>query len=166
MEVIPQGVCHVRLKSTGHHYSWRKITTCVHNIIVGKLYVDHYGDMLITNHTTGDQALLNFKARGWGGRNEAEIVGSVFEGAASDNRAKLKISGRWNDRLTMRPADANDESAHPSILWKRHPLPENAAQNWNLTSFAMTLNEKFPGMEKDLPISDARLRPDQGAMER
>ncbi|KAG6461440.1 hypothetical protein O3G_MSEX012630 [Manduca sexta] len=31
--------------SSGNHYRWNKVTTTVHNIIVGKLWVDNHGDM-------------------------------------------------------------------------------------------------------------------------
>jgi hypothetical protein len=70
---LPQGVSHVNLKvSNNHwpkslpdtlkksangndkafveHYSWKKVTTCVNNLIVGTPWIDHYGDMIITNH--------------------------------------------------------------------------------------------------------------------
>lgn len=36
---------------------------------------------------------------------------------------------------------------------------------YNFTSFAMTLNELEPGMERLLPTTDCRLRPDIRAME-
>lgn len=36
---------------------------------------------------------------------------------------------------------------------------------YNFTSFAMTLNELEPGMERFLPPTDCRLRPDIKAME-
>lgn len=36
---------------------------------------------------------------------------------------------------------------------------------YNFTSFAMTLNELEPGMERQLPPTDCRLRPDIRAME-
>lgn len=32
----------------------------VHNIIVGKLWVDQYGEMDIVNHVTGDKCRLKF----------------------------------------------------------------------------------------------------------
>ena len=33
-------MCHVKFKSDGHHFSWRKPVTTIHNILVGSLYVD------------------------------------------------------------------------------------------------------------------------------
>ena len=33
-------MCHVKFKSDGHHFSWKKPITTIHNILVGSLYVD------------------------------------------------------------------------------------------------------------------------------
>ena len=40
-----------------------------------------------------------------------------------------------------------------------------SVQMYNFTSFAMTLNELEPDMERQLPPTDCRLRPDIRAME-
>lgn len=43
-----------------NHYTWRKVTTTVHNIIVGKLWVDQHGDMDIINHANSDKCHLKY----------------------------------------------------------------------------------------------------------
>ena len=45
---------------TGNHYTWRKVSTTVHNMIVGKLWLDNHGEMEIVNHHTGDKCCLKF----------------------------------------------------------------------------------------------------------
>ena len=40
LQVIPHGTAHLKFNRTGNHYSWKKVTTTVHNIIVGKLWID------------------------------------------------------------------------------------------------------------------------------
>src|SRR5439155_21033560 len=81
------------------HYSWKKVTTCVNNLIVGKPWIDHYGDMIITNHLTKDQCILTFKARGWRGRDAFEIRGIVKD---KDGKEIWEIAGRWNEILIAR----------------------------------------------------------------
>lgn len=44
----------------GNHYTWRKVTTTVHNIIVGKLWLDQHGDMDIINHKDGSKCKLTY----------------------------------------------------------------------------------------------------------
>ncbi|KAF9927719.1 hypothetical protein BGZ65_006642, partial [Modicella reniformis] len=120
-EVMPKGTSHVELKvpkafaegsqefsSDPHddnkfieHYSWKKVTTCVQNLIVGTPWIDNYGDMIITNHRTGEICKLTFKARGWRGKDAYEI-----RGFASDSKGKeiWEVAGRWNERLVARRA--------------------------------------------------------------
>ena len=85
----PLGVCHVRLPlgevdekgdQQFEHYSWKKVTTSVNNLIVGKLWIDHFGDMVIKNHRTGEEVTVTFKPKiqgswfGWGGGKKEEKV--------------------------------------------------------------------------------------------
>ncbi|KAF9951591.1 hypothetical protein BGZ72_006927 [Mortierella alpina] len=229
-EVMPKGTSHVELKvpkvfAEGsqelltdpdddtkfvEHYSWRKVTTCVQNLIVGTPWIDNYGDMIITNHRTGETCKLTFKARGWRGKDAYEI-----RGFALDARGKevWEVAGRWNERLVARRAgkgngddlgsdavaagavhvSADDhgeigrsgslgatlhEKARPSggsyagslspkqvlLLWKRDPVPSTPTP-FNLTPFAMTLNDCPEELKKHLCPTDSRLRPDQRAME-
>lgn len=56
------GIAHLVFKKSGNHYTWRKVTTTVHNIIVGKLWVDNHGEMDISNHRNGDKCHLKYSA--------------------------------------------------------------------------------------------------------
>lgn len=40
---VPAGAIHLEFHSSGNHYVWRKVTSTVHNIIVGKLWIDQVG---------------------------------------------------------------------------------------------------------------------------
>lgn len=55
-------MAHLVFKKSGNHYTWRKVNTTVHNIIVGKLWVDNHGEMDITNHKSGDKCHLKYSA--------------------------------------------------------------------------------------------------------
>jgi len=46
-QVNPLGGVYVQFVDSGRRYSWRKVTTTVNNIIVGKLWVDQHGEMEI-----------------------------------------------------------------------------------------------------------------------
>lgn len=39
----PRGHLNVMLPKHGEHYQWKRITTSIHNIILGTLYIDHHG---------------------------------------------------------------------------------------------------------------------------
>jgi hypothetical protein len=49
-------------------------------------------------------------------------------------------------------------------LWKRHPPPPDPTR-YNLTAFAIQLNELTPGLAGRVAPTDCRLRPDQHALE-
>jgi len=59
---VRSGIAHLLFASSNNHYTWRKVTTTVNNIIVGRLWVDNHGEMDIKNHTTGDNCHLKFFA--------------------------------------------------------------------------------------------------------
>lgn len=73
------------------HYSWKKVTTNVSNFIMGNPIIDHYGDLIVTNHRTGETSTLTFKPRGWRGGNAFEIKGNVKD---SGGNIVWDIAGR------------------------------------------------------------------------
>ena len=73
------GIAHLEFPKTGNHYTWRKVTTTVHNIIVGKLWVDNHGEMDITNHHNGDNCHLKYSQYSYFSREMPRQVGSVCE---------------------------------------------------------------------------------------
>ncbi|KAG7251210.1 hypothetical protein CRUP_034863, partial [Coryphaenoides rupestris] len=60
LSIMPLGTIHAIFEKGNHHYTWKKVTTTVHNIIVGKLWIDQSGEIDIVNHTTGDRCHLKF----------------------------------------------------------------------------------------------------------
>lgn len=68
---------------------------------MGNPQIDHYGDMEITNHRTGEKCILTFKPRGWKASNACEIKGNVYD--AKENVA-WELAGRWNGQLGKFPS--------------------------------------------------------------
>lgn len=60
LQVTPLDISHLQFEDSGYHFTWRKVTTTVHNIIVGKLWIDNHGEMTIVNHVTDDKCHLKF----------------------------------------------------------------------------------------------------------
>ena len=42
---MPTGSIQCLFEKSNNHYSWKKVTTTVHNIIVGKLWIDQVGSI-------------------------------------------------------------------------------------------------------------------------
>lgn len=72
------GIAHLVFKKSGNHYTWRKVTTTVHNIIVGKLWVDNHGEMDISNHRNGDKCHLKYSAYSYFSREIPRKVSTLM----------------------------------------------------------------------------------------
>lgn len=79
LSVTPIDITHLEFANSKHHYTWRKVTTTVHNIIVGKLWVDNHGEMKIVNHHTGDTCLLNLHPYSYFSRDVPRKVRLCFD---------------------------------------------------------------------------------------
>ncbi|KAI0808977.1 Oxysterol-binding protein-domain-containing protein [Irpex lacteus] len=154
------------------HYSWKKVTTNVSGFILGSPTIDHYGDMTVVNHRTGDKCVLTFKPRGWRGRDAYEISGYV---ADREGNITYEIAGRWNSQLVARAVGTGVGSLHPDVslnspqssefflLWRNSEKPPAP---FNLTPYAITLNDcPEDTLKPYLCPTDCRLRPDQRAFE-
>ena len=60
VKIQPTGLVHYKTKQNGHHYSWNKPHTTVHNLIFGQLWADHEGDVVVNSHQTGDKAVVTW----------------------------------------------------------------------------------------------------------
>ncbi|KAG2123665.1 Oxysterol-binding protein-domain-containing protein [Suillus cothurnatus] len=194
-EIRPTGVAHAELllpedwapdypKCTAagiqgkvvEHFSWKKVTTNVSGFILGSPTIDHYGDMIVTNHRTGDQCVLTFKPRGWRGKDAFEISGVVRD---ADGEVTHEVAGRWNSQLICRAVGTGSGFLHPDatvngpsspnytaeyiLLWRNSEKPTTP---FNLTPFAITLNDcPDKTLRPYLCPTDCRLRPDQRAFE-
>ncbi|VDO12517.1 unnamed protein product [Rodentolepis nana] len=171
LQIKVNGVCHLVFRKTGYHYTWTKIPLTVHNIIVGRLWIENSGEIDITNHTTGDKCHLTFKQYSY---FSSEVPRRVT-GAVTDRTGKVHgiINGTWDEFIEYAPVITDStgssnkhviETGPPIQLWRVSPLPPEAEKMYNFTQFAMQLNDK-PENEPNLCPTDSRLRPDQRLME-
>ena len=63
----------------GEAYTWTNVNCCVHNIIVGKLWMEQYGTMEVINHNTGHKAVLTFKPAGWASKDLHRVEGFIYD---------------------------------------------------------------------------------------
>ncbi|PSN47433.1 Oxysterol-binding protein 1 [Blattella germanica] len=168
LQVIPLGTAHLEFISTGNHYTWRKVTTTVHNIIVGKLWVDQHGDMDIVNHKDGVKCHLKYIPYSYFTRDvQRKVKGCVMD---RDGNVKWVVNGTWDNKIDI-AAVISTERASPdnpvfktgpyTCAWKRKLPPPESEKYYNFTELACQLNETEPGVAP----TDTRNRPDQRLME-
>ncbi|KAM6449509.1 oxysterol-binding protein-related protein 7 isoform 7-T11 [Liasis olivaceus] len=157
LEIIPVGTVNVQLPRFGDHYEWNKVTSCIHNILSGQRWIEHYGEVLIRNtrDSTYHCKLTFCKARYWGsGINEVQ-------GAIHSYNGKVihQLFGKWHEGLYCGVAPVG------KCLWKPNLMPRDQEKNYGFTQFALELNELTPELKRLLPSTDTRLRPDQRYLE-
>lgn len=147
----------------GEIFQWSKVTTTIYNLILGKLYCDHHGTMQICGNRQYS-CTLKFKEQSILDRNPRQVHGFVED----DTGEKVaKLCGKWDEHMYYTLGDRVSKTkdfSSASLLWKRKETPPNLTR-YNLTPFAITLNELTPGLQEKLPPTDSRLRPDQRHLE-
>nr|XP_033769945.1 oxysterol-binding protein-related protein 2 isoform X1 [Geotrypetes seraphini]XP_033769946.1 oxysterol-binding protein-related protein 2 isoform X1 [Geotrypetes seraphini]XP_033769948.1 oxysterol-binding protein-related protein 2 isoform X1 [Geotrypetes seraphini]XP_033769949.1 oxysterol-binding protein-related protein 2 isoform X1 [Geotrypetes seraphini]XP_033769950.1 oxysterol-binding protein-related protein 2 isoform X1 [Geotrypetes seraphini] len=96
VEAEPRGTITLELLKHNEAYTWTNPTCCVHNVIIGKLWIEQYGTVEIVNHSTGDKCVLNFKPCGLFGKELHRVEGYIQD----KNKKKLcVIYGKWTECL-------------------------------------------------------------------
>ncbi|XVF51699.1 hypothetical protein PTKIN_Ptkin04bG0205500 [Pterospermum kingtungense] len=164
IQLDPVGVLTLEFDD-GEIFQWSKVTTTIYNLILGKVYCDHHGLMHIRGNRQ-HSCKLKFKEQSILDRNPRQVHGFVEDLLG---KKVATLTGKWDDSMyyiigdgSGKPKDCSPSNA--SLLWKRDKPPTNLTR-YNLTSFAITLNELTPGLQEKLPPTDSRLRPDQCHLE-
>ncbi|XP_067915033.1 oxysterol-binding protein-related protein 3 isoform X1 [Heterodontus francisci] len=157
MEIVPVGTIHVTLPMFGDHYEWNKVTSCVHNILSGQRWLEHYGEILIKNANNSIcQCKLTFvKAKYWNS-SVNEVEGTIMD---QNGKAVHRLFGRWHEGIFC------GTSPSATCIWRPNAMPKDFEQYYGLTKFALGLNEPEPDEKSYLPRTDTRFRPDQRYLE-
>lgn len=102
VEAEPKGLITLELPKYNESYTWTNPTCCVHNIIVGQLWIEQYGNVEITNHRTGERCFLNFKPCGLFGKELHKVEGYILD---KSKKKLCSLYGKWTECLyTIEPA--------------------------------------------------------------
>ncbi|CAN6466928.1 unnamed protein product [Victoria cruziana] len=148
----------------GEVFQWSKVTTSIYNLILGKLYCDHYGAMRIQGNREYS-CKLKFKEQSIIDRNPHQVQGIVQD---RHGKTVATLFGKWDEGMHYVKGDCSgknkDALSGAHLLWRRNK-PTKFPTRYNLTRFAITTNELTPGLKEKLPPTDSRLRPDQRCLE-
>ncbi|XP_078397293.1 oxysterol-binding protein-related protein 1 isoform X2 [Cetorhinus maximus] len=96
VEAEPKGIMTLELFKHNEAYTWTNPTCCVHNIIVGQLWIEQYGNVEITNHKTGEKCILNFKPCGLFGKELHKVEGYIQD---KSKKKLCAVYGKWTECL-------------------------------------------------------------------
>eukprot|EP00238_Polyblepharides_amylifera_P012837 CAMPEP_0196595110 /NCGR_PEP_ID=MMETSP1081-20130531/80207_1 /TAXON_ID=36882 /ORGANISM="Pyramimonas amylifera, Strain CCMP720" /LENGTH=451 /DNA_ID=CAMNT_0041919573 /DNA_START=149 /DNA_END=1501 /DNA_ORIENTATION=- len=160
LDVFPYGITRVTLKSSGAVYALVPPVSRANNIILGRTWVDTFGDLLVVNLTGGEYCALHFNKSSWFGTGRHQVAGTVY---SADGEAKMAVAGKWHEQLAYMACDdegAALKDAAPTTLWKAPGAV--AGDPYGFTEYAKHLQtlESAPLKGRGLLISDSRNRPD------
>ncbi|KAH9713087.1 PH domain-containing protein [Citrus sinensis] len=148
----------------GEIFQWSKVTTSIYNLILGKLYCDHYGTMRIDGNREYS-CKLKFKEQSIIDRNPHQVQGVVQD---KNGKTVATLFGKWDESMHFMNGDGSGKGkgSELQLLWKRSKPPKYQTR-YNFSRFAITLNELSPELKvvEKLPPTDSRLRPDQRCLE-
>ncbi|XP_032080501.1 oxysterol-binding protein-related protein 6 isoform X5 [Thamnophis elegans] len=157
MEILPIGTLNVILPKYGDCYVWNKVTTCIHNILSGRRWIEHYGEVTIRN-TKSSVCICKvtfIKVNYWNS-NVNEVQGVVMD---QEGKVVHRLFGKWHEGLYCGIAPS------AKCIWRPGSMPTNYEHYYGFTRFAVELNELDPALKDLLPKTDARFRPDQRHLE-
>ncbi|XP_062044448.1 oxysterol-binding protein-related protein 6 isoform X3 [Lepus europaeus] len=157
MEILPVGTLNVMLPKYGDYYVWNKVTTCIHNILSGRRWIEHYGEITIRN-TKSSVCIckLTFVKVNYWNSNVNEVQGVVMD---QEGKVVHRLFGKWHEGLYCGVAPS------AKCVWRPGSMPTNYELYYGFTRFAIELNELDPVLKDLLPPTDARFRPDQRFLE-
>ncbi|XP_077793147.1 oxysterol-binding protein-related protein 3 isoform X6 [Podarcis muralis] len=157
MEIVPVGTTHVILPAYKDHYEWNKVTSCIHNILSGQRWIEHYGEIIIKNlNDHSCLCKLTFVKTKYWNHNVHEIEGNVLD---KNGKVVHRIFGKWHENIYC------GTPSSPKCIWRANPMPKDYEQWYGFTQFALELNELDPLTRPLLPSTDTRFRPDQRLLE-
>ncbi|XP_050525587.1 oxysterol-binding protein 1 isoform X2 [Daktulosphaira vitifoliae] len=167
LQAIPDGIAHLEFLNSENHYTWSKVTTTIHNIIVGKLWVDQTGEMTITNHKDGSRCRLSYIPYSYFTRDQQrKVKGYVLN---KDNEIKFVVNGTWDNKVEIAPVIKYEgpvdsptcQTGTYQVIWQRKLPPPDCEKYYYFTILASQLNE----LEEGVAPTDSRYRSDQRLME-
>lgn len=162
LEVYPKGRTRISLRRTGELYSHVPPSAKVHNLVLGKTWIDSFGSFHVRNINTGVRVEMEFKPCGWFGSGQYEFEGLVLD---EQGNAHGILSGKWNSHVDLTPSKPDGspaDGASARRLWSCAPKPAEDA--YGCTHFAWKLANT--DLLRTPPLaSDSRRRGDRHALQ-
>merc|ERR1712131_264921 len=99
LSVTPLGNIQVKFNNNGQHYHWNRVTTTVHNIIVGKLWIEQSGEYEVASTKTQHKCKLKYHPYSYFSREQPRrVTGTVHNDAGKPVQA---VQGTWDESISL-----------------------------------------------------------------
>jgi len=166
-----QFIGYTTIQLKGHedeYYQYDAPKAVVHNIIVGRLWIDHVGDISVKVIGSERRSDLHYKQCGWFNKGYREVQGSVLN---DKGKEIFKLYSKWNDRIiATRVAkskikvddDYLFEMDQDYIIWKHeYEVDQGDFKKWKFPERSAKLCKINNSIIAKMPKSDSRFRTDR-----
>ncbi|KAJ6640023.1 Oxysterol-binding protein 1 [Pseudolycoriella hygida] len=163
IRILPVDYRYVKFKTNEKTYRLERPETIIHNIIFGKIWVDHKGKVEIVCLDEAAKCDLTFTPYSSFSRRYPRVFGDIRD----LSKVKRMIRGSWNEKIEIAfnleddDGEMNAKTASYQTVWERKPPTPESSKYYNFSEFACTLNE----YEAAVAPTDSRRRPDVRMME-
>lgn len=160
VDLEPQGRTYIFFKNTNDIFYYKSPKVRIHNVIFGRTWIEHYGDLEVRNLTTGDSCTILFTKSGFFESTRYDVSGDIVN---SKGKKIISIRGNWNKNAIGKWLV--DTPSHPKDfeidLWR---VKDGffTGDKYNFTEYAKTLLEcdnEHP--DHIIAPTDSRLRLDR-----
>lgn len=159
LELIPEGTLHLEFPELGLHYVWKKITTCMRNVLSSSRYLEHYGTLSIEELNKKEfSSSIVFKQASYFSNSKNEISGQIN---TEKGKKVYGITGFWPQNVSVFLDSKPDTQ---EVVWRANEFPPNAQDMYGFTLMTVKLNEQPQDgqpLKNLLPKTDSRYRTDQ-----
>jgi len=150
---------YLKFTESGDEFFVEHPVSKIHNIMMGSTWLEHFGELIVTNIKTGDQCVVDFKKSGFMQGPNYKIDGKIINKNTSET--VIKLSGAWNSNLKgVWCTNTTDfEDGKEMVLWEMDEV-DWSDKTYRLTDFALSLNYRPKEMKKLILPTDSRRRLD------
>jgi hypothetical protein len=164
LDIDTQGRTHIYFPNSKDHYYYTNPKTRMQNLVVGKMWVEHHGELTITNLKNGDICTLTFQKCGFFSNSAVKnIQGNIKD---SEGNVFVDLRGDWDTFLEanwLQETKDSEKNKH-EVIWRLND--DNFIGGlYNFSKYASGLNNLDERLENILPPTDSRLRHDRRKLE-
>jgi oxysterol-binding protein 1 len=158
LDVTPTGPSHVRYASNNNHVTWEGVRTVVYNIIVGSMWVDHFGESTLVSLSSGERAKIKMTKCGWFSKGRYEVAISVLD---SRGKEQYALTGKWNESIQIGSKKCTDGE----VIWTNDLAEPRPGDSYKLSEHVYELMECSEEHRRACPETDSRFRGDVCALQ-
>jgi len=163
LEVSTNSKSYVYMKQSKEEFIILAPKIRVYNLIMGSMWMEYFGDLIVDNLTTGSTCTIKFSKSGWLASSPNYEVNGFIKNR--EGKKLIKLKGNWDTFIQGLLLEDNEDGkkGETFLFWKRDKLDFSGKQ-FQMTPFAWSFNNFPPDLQQFVLPSDSRRRPDRGAL--